>query len=148
MKSVKFHPDAESEMIAAAAYYEGQQPGLGGRFLTSVQDAVNRIMLNPGLYPIVELDVCRCLTKTFPFGVLFRKERAGLSLWRLCICVTIRTIGRIDRVCPKTADFRCCRAESAPAAWQGQPKVPHNCAVRLIFAPKFGVADAPLPGAL
>jgi plasmid stabilization system protein ParE len=74
MKTVKFHPDAESEMIAAAAYYEGQQPGLGRRFLASVQDAVNRINLNPHLYPIVELDVCRCLTKTFPFGVLFRKQ--------------------------------------------------------------------------
>jgi len=72
MKAVKFHPDAESEMLAAAAYYEEQQPDLGRRFLASVQDAINRIMLNPHLYPTVDLDVRRCLTKTFPFGVLFR----------------------------------------------------------------------------
>lgn len=26
MKAVRFHPDAESEMIAAAVYYEAQQP--------------------------------------------------------------------------------------------------------------------------
>jgi plasmid stabilization system protein ParE len=76
MKAVGFHPDAESEMIHAAAYYETQQPGLGRRFLASVQDAVNRILLNPHLFPFVELDVRRCLTKTFPFGVLFR-ERPG-----------------------------------------------------------------------
>ena len=57
MKAVKFHPDAESEMLAAAAYYEEQQPDLGRRFLASVQDAVNRIMLNPHLYPTVDLDV-------------------------------------------------------------------------------------------
>ncbi|MEI6563884.1 MAG: type II toxin-antitoxin system RelE/ParE family toxin [bacterium] len=50
MKVVKFHPDAESEMIAAAAYYEEQQPDLGRRFLASVQDAINRIILNPRLY--------------------------------------------------------------------------------------------------
>jgi plasmid stabilization system protein ParE len=74
MKAVRFHPDAESEMIEAAAYYEAQQPDLGRRFLASVQDAVNRILLNPRLYPIVELDVRRCLTKTFPFGVLFRER--------------------------------------------------------------------------
>ena len=74
MKTVKFHPDAESEMISASAYYEGQQPGLGKRFLASVQDAINRIVLNPRLYPTVAPDVCRCLTKTFPFGVLFRKQ--------------------------------------------------------------------------
>lgn len=73
MKVVKFHPDAESEMIDAAAYYETQQPDLGRRFLASVQDALNRILLNPHLYPVVELNVRRCLTKTFPFGVLFKK---------------------------------------------------------------------------
>jgi cytochrome P450 len=74
MKAVRFHPNAESEMIEAAAYYEAQQSDLGRRFLASVQDAVNRIRLNPRLYPIVELDVRRCLTKTFPFGVLFRER--------------------------------------------------------------------------
>ena len=74
MKSVQFHPEAEAEMIAAAAYYEAQQPGLGRRFLAAVQDAINRISHNPQLYPVVELDVGRCLTKTFPFGVLFRER--------------------------------------------------------------------------
>lgn len=73
MKAVKFHPDAESEMIEAAAYYEAQQCQLGRRFLVSVQDAINRIVLNPHLYAIVDLDVRRCLAKTFPFGVLFRE---------------------------------------------------------------------------
>lgn len=73
MKTVKFHPDAESEMIEAAAYYEMQQSQLGRRFLASVQDAINRIVLNPRLYATVDLDVRRCLTKTFPFGVLFRE---------------------------------------------------------------------------
>ncbi|MEI6789099.1 MAG: hypothetical protein WCL49_11540 [bacterium] len=72
MKTVKFPPDTEFEMLAAAAYYEEQQPDLGRRFLASVQGSVNRIMLNPRLYPTVDLDVRRCLTKTFPFGVLFR----------------------------------------------------------------------------
>jgi plasmid stabilization system protein ParE len=74
MKPVRFHPDAKSEMVEAAAYYEAQQPDLGRRFLASVQDAVNRISVMPRLYPIVELDVHRCLTKTFPFGVLFRER--------------------------------------------------------------------------
>jgi len=72
MKTVVFQADAEAEMIEAAAYYEAQQRDLGRRFLTSVQDSINRIVINPQLYPIVELDVRRCLTRTFPFGVLFR----------------------------------------------------------------------------
>jgi plasmid stabilization system protein ParE len=72
MKTVRYHPNAESEMAAAAAYYEAQQVNLGKRFLASVQDALNRIQINPLLYQLVEVDVRRCLTKTFPFGILFR----------------------------------------------------------------------------
>ena len=59
-------------MVAAAAYYESQQENLGKRFLAAVQDAINSISINPRLYPVVDLDVRRCLTKVFPFGVLFR----------------------------------------------------------------------------
>ena len=72
MKTVRFHADAEAEMVEAAAYYETQQENLGKRFLASVQDALNRIQINPLLYQVVELDVRRCVTKTFPFGILFR----------------------------------------------------------------------------
>ena len=79
MKAVKFHPDAESEMIAAAAYY-AEQSDLWGRFLASMQDAINRIILNPSLSPVVELDVKRCLAKTLPFSVLFRERLAKSSL--------------------------------------------------------------------
>lgn len=62
MKPVRFHPDAETEMNAAAAYYEAQREGLGRRFLASVQDAINRIQSTPPLCPVVEADVRRCLT--------------------------------------------------------------------------------------
>jgi plasmid stabilization system protein ParE len=72
MKPVRFHPEAELEMIDAAAWYESEQKDLGKRFLTCVQDAVNRIELNPALYPVVVPDARRCLTRTFPFGVIFR----------------------------------------------------------------------------
>jgi plasmid stabilization system protein ParE len=72
MKPVRFHPEAESEMNDAAAWYEAQRRGLGKRLIASVEDAVNRIRLNPELYQAIDEDVRRCLTATFPFGVLFR----------------------------------------------------------------------------
>ena len=72
MMSIRFHPEADSEMVDAATWYESQQEDLGKRFLASVQDAINRIELNPEMYPFVDGDVRRCLTKVFPFGVLFR----------------------------------------------------------------------------
>ncbi len=72
MSLIRFHPEAEAEMIEAAAWYEKQQADLGKRFLSTVQDSLNRIKINPLLFPIVEGDVHRCLTKTFPFGVIFQ----------------------------------------------------------------------------
>jgi len=74
MRPIRFHPEAEAEMIDAVSWYESQQTDLGKRFLASVQDSLNRVEINPLLYPVVEGDVRRCLTKTFPFGVLFQVQ--------------------------------------------------------------------------
>jgi hypothetical protein len=38
MKPFRFHPEADTEMIAAAKFYENQQKDLGKRYLASVQD--------------------------------------------------------------------------------------------------------------
>ena len=72
MMLVRFHAEAEIEMAEATAYYETHQANLGRRFLTSVQDAINRIQINPLLFPMVEFDVRRCKTKIFPFDILFQ----------------------------------------------------------------------------
>lgn len=72
MIPIRFHPEADAEMMSAAKYYETQQKDLGKRFLASVQDALNRIRVNPLLYQEIEASVRRCLTMTFPFAVVFR----------------------------------------------------------------------------
>lgn len=43
-------------------------------------DALNRIELNPEAYPLIEGDVRRCLTRTFPFGVLFRDKPEAIEV--------------------------------------------------------------------
>ena len=72
MIPIRFHPEADAEMLSAAKFYETQQKDLGKRFLASVQDALNRIQVNPLLYCETEDGVRRCLTMTFPFAVVFR----------------------------------------------------------------------------
>ncbi|MDD2236077.1 MAG: type II toxin-antitoxin system RelE/ParE family toxin [Kiritimatiellae bacterium] len=72
MKPVLFHSDADIEMMEAAAYYEVQQQDLGKRFLSAIQDSINHIRINPHIFPVAHLNTRRCLTKTFPFSVLFR----------------------------------------------------------------------------
>jgi toxin ParE1/3/4 len=80
MKPVRFHPEAEAELNGAAAWYDEQRRGLGKRLLASVEDAVNRIRLNPELYQAVDDDVRRCPIRTFPFGVLFRSRPEAIEI--------------------------------------------------------------------
>ena len=72
MRRLVIIPEAQSEMLQAAAFYGSQQKLLRSRFLAAVQDAFTRVQINPILYPLLTADVRRCLTRTFPFGVLFK----------------------------------------------------------------------------
>lgn len=72
MTPVKFHPEADAEMMEAAVFYETQQLDLGKRFLSEVQHSLSLIQINTTLYPIIHDDVRRCITKTFPFNVIYR----------------------------------------------------------------------------
>ncbi len=49
MKTVKFHPEAESEMTDAARFYEDKQAQLEKRFLQAVSQTVEKISLNPSI---------------------------------------------------------------------------------------------------
>ena len=72
MIPLRFHPEADVEMMEAAVFYENEQLDLGKRFLSTVQHSLGLIQINPTLYPCIHNDVRRCLTKTFPFNVLYR----------------------------------------------------------------------------
>lgn len=81
MKPLRFHPEAEAELLAAAAWYETQQGDLGKRFLAAVRDSLVRIQMNPRLFPLVDDEIRRCLTRTFPFGLLFQVEPDKIVIW-------------------------------------------------------------------
>jgi len=73
MSVIRFHPEADFEMMEAAVVYETMQHDLGKRFLSEVQSALNHILINPHLYPVIYRDVRRGITRTFPFNVLYRR---------------------------------------------------------------------------
>ena len=74
--TVRFHPAAEEELVAAAAWYESQQPNLGARFLLEVEDAVSRVQVQPLLYQALDGDVRRAPIRVFPYALIFRVQRA------------------------------------------------------------------------
>ena len=68
---VVFHPEATREYIDAYEWYEERQPGLGERFILSVDDAIADIVAHPSSGRI-ETSMYRIKTvKTFPYIILY-----------------------------------------------------------------------------
>src|SRR5881628_2824519 len=54
-----------------ALYYAERDPALALRFVEAVEDAIRRILEAPERWRVLEEDVRRCLTRVFPYGVLY-----------------------------------------------------------------------------
>jgi plasmid stabilization system protein ParE len=71
----EFHPEALSEYEDAAQYYADCQHGLELRFMSAVEHVIHRIVEAPERWPIFEEDIRRCLTRVFPYAVLYSIEK-------------------------------------------------------------------------
>lgn len=70
----EFHPAALEEYRQAALWYAERQSEVGLKFVASVEDAIARIVDAPTRWRLVDEDVRRCLTRMFPFGILYTIE--------------------------------------------------------------------------
>jgi plasmid stabilization system protein ParE len=70
----EFHPEALAEYDEAAHYYAEQQADLDLRFIASVERAIELILEAPTRWRVIDEDVRRCLTRVFPFGILYTIE--------------------------------------------------------------------------
>lgn len=59
--SVLFHPDAEAEFNAAIDYYEDIEKGLGHDFSLEVFSALDRIIVHPKAWLVIEDGIRRSL---------------------------------------------------------------------------------------
>ena len=67
-----YHPDAESELIEAARFYDAQVPGLGAEFLDGVDRAILTLQEMPTRWRIIEAEVRRYLMPRFPYAIYYR----------------------------------------------------------------------------
>ena len=70
----EFHAEALEEYEQAARYYAEQQPGLDLRFIICVENAIEVILQDPLRWRPFDEDVRRCLTRVFPYGILYTIE--------------------------------------------------------------------------
>jgi toxin ParE1/3/4 len=70
----EFHPEALEDYQAAANWYEARGKALALRFVEAVEDAIRKVAEAPERWRIIEEDVHRCLTRVFPYGILYTIE--------------------------------------------------------------------------
>jgi plasmid stabilization system protein ParE len=74
VKRITFHPEAEAELVAAAALYEAHSAGLGVEFLDEVERATRALVSYPKIGHRFSRRLRRLLVRRFPYGLLYRIE--------------------------------------------------------------------------
>ena len=72
MARFTFRAVAAEDVIEAYEWYEGEETGLGERFLRAVADAALSAASEPQRYPAVRGDMRRVLVGSFPYGLFYR----------------------------------------------------------------------------
>lgn len=81
-----FHPEALTEYAEAVQYYIERRVELAQAFINAVEDAVNRIRESPTRFSIIDEDVRRCLTRKFPYGILYAVEQDYILILAVMHC--------------------------------------------------------------
>ncbi|MGO9513150.1 MAG: type II toxin-antitoxin system RelE/ParE family toxin [Steroidobacteraceae bacterium] len=77
---VEFHPAADSELRAAAAYYQERVPGLGDEFLAEVERVCSRLSEQQSLGPRLDAEHRRLALRRFPFGLIYRLKSSKVQV--------------------------------------------------------------------
>ncbi len=78
--SFLFHPEAETEFLAAVDWYEERSPGLGADFAAEIHAAILRAVAMPLAWPKIGDDVRRVLANRFPYGVLYASGNESIYI--------------------------------------------------------------------
>ena len=64
-------PEARHDILEAAEWYDGQQPGLGQHFVAIVEQSFLRIAAGPERFTRAHRGLRRALVHKFPYAVYF-----------------------------------------------------------------------------
>ncbi|MCL1465490.1 type II toxin-antitoxin system RelE/ParE family toxin [Argonema galeatum] len=81
-----FHPEALAEYAEAVQYYAEQRSEVAQMFINAIEDAVYGIRESPTRWAIVDEDVWRCLTRKFPYSILYTSEQDYILILAVTHC--------------------------------------------------------------
>lgn len=77
---VRFLAAAREEFSNAVSYYDSQKEGLGDEFADEVWRTISRIVSRPRASQPLSARTRRCITKRFPYGVIYRAEANSILI--------------------------------------------------------------------
>ena len=81
MKSVRIVAPARRELLAEVIYYNGEEAGLGARFMTAIEEATARALAFPLAGSPASKSTRRVFLKGFPFAVVYRPTADGIVIF-------------------------------------------------------------------
>ncbi|MBD2577092.1 type II toxin-antitoxin system RelE/ParE family toxin [Oscillatoria sp. FACHB-1406] len=81
-----FHTEALTEYAEAVQYYLEQRVELAQAFINAIEDAVYRIRESPTRYIAIDEDIRRCMTRKFPYGILYTIEQDYILILAVMHC--------------------------------------------------------------
>jgi plasmid stabilization system protein ParE len=82
----EFHPEALEEYQQAALWYDQREQKVARQFLDAVEDAIKRVVDSPTRWRVIEDDIRRCLTRVFPYAILYTIETDYLLIVAVMHC--------------------------------------------------------------
>jgi plasmid stabilization system protein ParE len=71
----EFHPEALEEYQQATLWYAQREQKVALQFVGTVEEAIRRVVEAPTRWRVVEEDIRRCLTRVFPYAILYTIEK-------------------------------------------------------------------------
>lgn len=81
-----FHPEALTEYAEAVKYYAERRREIAQAFINAVEDTIVRIRESPNRWGVIDEDVRRCLTKKFPYAILYTIESDYILILAVMHC--------------------------------------------------------------
>jgi plasmid stabilization system protein ParE len=73
--------EASEELDAAAGFYATRRQEVAVRFLDDVEFSINRLLVDPESWPVVDGDFRRSPLVKFPYDIVFRVTEEGVVVF-------------------------------------------------------------------
>jgi len=77
---LRFHPEADLDVLNATLWDEEQRLGLGTEFLNQFSSLLDRVANMPFQFPAIDRPIRRALLHRFPYGVYFDPTREEVKV--------------------------------------------------------------------